>query len=128
MMVAESTMVSEHTIRLGSRSVVEEKFKVQGRPRKKRRLEGDVLDEESQSPVKYVRVDPNGEWLAHVVVHQTESMWCNMLEEIKDVVSESEAIDGETPMRVSTTFFMPRIIRPFYVRADVGSSIVNGNL
>lgn len=96
MMVAESAMTSEHTIRLGSRSVIEEKFKVQGRPRKKRRSEGEVLDEESQSPVKYVRVDPNGEWLAHLVVHQSEAMWCNMLEEIKDVVSESEAIDGDT--------------------------------
>ncbi|GMH43148.1 hypothetical protein BSKO_11070 [Bryopsis sp. KO-2023] len=104
--VNEGTTNSEHTIRLGSESVMEERFKVHGRPRKKRRLDAEIVDEESQCPVKWVRVDPGGEWLANVKIDQNETMWSNMLDEAKDVVAESEAIEGLAGIRPSSMGIM----------------------
>lgn len=98
--MAESTVNSDHTMRLGSESILEERFKVHGRPRKRKRLENELVDEEPLCPVRYVRIDPGGEWLADVIVDQSEAMWCNMLEEVKDVVAESEAIEGKTHLTV----------------------------
>lgn len=105
--MAEATINSEHTMRLGSESILEERFKVHGRPRKRKRLENELVDEESMCPVRYVRIDPGGEWLADIVVDQSEAMWCNMLEEVKDVVAESEAIEGRVHLSTLLCAVLP---------------------
>ncbi|CAN6465987.1 unnamed protein product [Victoria cruziana] len=46
-----------------------------------------------ESPLLWVRVDPEMEYLAEVHFHQPVQMWINQLEKDKDVVAQSQAIE-----------------------------------
>lgn len=84
-------------MRLGLEASKIERFKVHGRQRRRRRADIEVLDDEFQGPLKYVRIDPSAEWLAQMHILQPEAMWSNMLDEAKDVQAEIEAIEGRRP-------------------------------
>jgi len=61
-------------------------------PRVVRRGDGD--DEGSggtEMPVRWVRVDPDGEWAAHIVVAQTDAMLATQLSLDPDVVGRIQA-------------------------------------
>ncbi|RLM53139.1 hypothetical protein C2845_PMPSC040778 [Panicum miliaceum] len=44
------------------------------------------------SPLQWIRVDPEMEYLAEIHFHQPVQMWINQLEKDKDVISQSQAI------------------------------------
>ncbi|CAN6195895.1 unnamed protein product [Urochloa humidicola] len=44
------------------------------------------------SPLLWIRVDPEMEYLAEIHFHQPVQMWINQLEKDKDVISQSQAI------------------------------------
>ncbi|KAF3776133.1 Transcription initiation factor TFIID subunit 2 [Nymphaea thermarum] len=46
-----------------------------------------------ESPLLWVRVDPEMEYLAEIHFHQPVQMWINQLEKDKDVVAQSQAIE-----------------------------------
>ncbi|KAL6003622.1 hypothetical protein ACLOJK_023855 [Asimina triloba] len=46
----------------------------------------------AESPLLWVRVDPELEYLAEIQFHQPVQMWINQLEKDKDVVAQSQAI------------------------------------
>eukprot|EP00803_Ostreobium_quekettii_P006422 evm.model.scf_162EXC.1 EVM.evm.TU.scf_162EXC.1 scf_162EXC:10587-25319(-) len=107
--VTESVGTSEHSVRLGLEPHREERIKVQGRQKRRRRADVEDLEDDFLGPVKYMRVDPGGEWLANVRVSQPGSnwiapMWANMLEDAKDVVAEMEAIEGLVAAQPHGTF------------------------
>ncbi|KAG2643363.1 hypothetical protein PVAP13_2KG296800 [Panicum virgatum] len=45
-----------------------------------------------ESPLQWIRVDPEMEYLAEIHFHQPVQMWINQLEKDKDVISQSQAI------------------------------------
>ncbi|TVU09497.1 hypothetical protein EJB05_42973 [Eragrostis curvula] len=45
-----------------------------------------------ESPLLWIRVDPEMEYLAEIHFHQPVQMWINQLEKDKDVISQSQAI------------------------------------
>eukprot|EP00210_Caulerpa_lentillifera_P009509 g9068.t1 len=93
--VSESTSIASYTVQLGASAEREARFKLHGRPRKRRRTEAVTTTfTEKSNPVKWVRVNSNNALLANVQTKQTEEMWSTMLEEARDVLAESEAIHG----------------------------------
>lgn len=93
--VSESTSIASYTVQLGASTEREARFKLHGRPRKRRRMESAATSlTEKGNPVKWVRVNSNNALLANVQTKQTEEMWSTMLEEARDVLAESEAIHG----------------------------------
>lgn len=45
-------------------------------------------------PIKFIRVDPELEWIRVVEFNQNEQMWVNQLEKEKDVIGQCEAIEA----------------------------------
>ncbi len=50
-----------------------------------------ILNETLVSPISWIRIDPEMEWLARFSLHQPDIMWIEALENDRDVVSQLEA-------------------------------------
>lgn len=51
-----------------------------------------------ESPLLWLRADPQMEYLAEIQLHQPEQMWINQLEKDKDVVAQLQAISALTAL------------------------------
>jgi hypothetical protein len=54
--------------------------------------DSNMLSETLVSPISWIRIDPEMEWLAHFSLHQPDIMWIEALENDRDVVSQLEAV------------------------------------
>lgn len=72
------------------------KSKPKKKQRKKPNQEGKDPSEVNkvEVPIKWIRIDPEFEWIRVIKFKQTEQMWVNQLERDKDVVGQYEAIQG----------------------------------
>ena len=117
--VEETGGTVKQSIHVGDQGLVLQEFKVQsklGTKKKKKDKDkdgkdgdGDVLMQDpddpltnAMGPIKYVRVDPEFDWLARVAVVQTEGSWIAQLHDSKDVVAQSQAIEGLAALKPTT--------------------------
>lgn len=119
-LIKESVAPVEHAVHLGSEGVVLSEIKVnpeiakipgrRGGRRKKLEAEAEAAaaaqraaeQAAAQLPVQWVRLDPNWEWLASTKMMQPEVMWTNQLNNSKDVITQSEAVQGLSEGRMSS--------------------------
>jgi len=45
-----------------------------------------------RSPVEWIRMDPDTEWLTLIILEQTHFMWGNQLQKDKDVIAQHHVI------------------------------------
>lgn len=46
----------------------------------------------NRSPVEWIRMDPDTEWLTLIILEQTHFMWGNQLQKDKDVIAQHHVI------------------------------------
>ncbi len=64
------------------------------RKKKEEGREVEVASKKSETPLLWVRIDPDLEWIHSITFRQPEYMWIHQLEEDRDVIAQYEAIRG----------------------------------